>query len=116
MALSLLVDGALGPLVRNLSQNSTAKGIDVKRQYRSETKSITSEQIETLVVTLSRRVQLLDTDIEAEEERTRCNDRRDAGYSILARTLIARRDNLSATIAALEKRMATLETPEWNYS
>lgn len=61
-------------------------------------------------------MRLLDSDIEAEEERTRCKDGRDAGYSILARTLIARRDNLSATITALRERLATLKAPEWNYS
>jgi hypothetical protein len=88
----------------------------VKCQSRCETKSIAHEQIETLVIQLSGRVRLLDSDIEAEEDRTRCKDRRDAGYSILARTLIARRDNLSATIAALRERLATLEAPEWNYS
>jgi hypothetical protein len=39
-----------------------------------------------------------------------------ATHSIPARTLIARRDNLSATITALRERLATLEAPEWNYS
>jgi hypothetical protein len=79
----------------------------VKRQYRCETRSIAPEQIEALVIQLSGRVRLLDSDIEAEEERTRCKDRRDAAYSILARTLVARRDNLSATIASLQERVAT---------
>jgi hypothetical protein len=80
---------------------------DVKRQYHCETRSIAPEQIETLVVSLGDRVRLLDYDIGAEEERTRCKDRRDAAYSILARTLVARRDNLSATIASLQERVAT---------
>jgi hypothetical protein len=88
----------------------------VKRKYRCETESIAPKQIETLVINLIGRLRLLDSDIEAEEERTRCKDRRDADYSILARTLIARRDNLSATITALRKRLAALEAPEWNYS
>src|SRR4029078_9826004 len=105
-----------GPLVRKLSQSLTARRTDVKRQSRCETKSIAPEQIETLIIQLSGRVRLLDSDIEAEEERTRCKDRRDAGYSILSRTLIARRDNLSATITALRERLAALEAPEWNYS
>ena len=78
----------------------------MKRQYRCETRSIAPKQIETLVIHLSGRVRLLDSDIEAEEERTRCKDRRDAAYSILARTLVARRDNLSATIASLQERVA----------
>jgi hypothetical protein len=82
------------------------------RQHRFENKAdpISPEKIETLVISLAGRVQLLDSDIEAEEERTRCKDRRDAAYSILARTLIARRDNLSATIAALQERLGALES------
>ena len=85
------------------------------RQYHFDNKAgpVRPEQIKTLVITLSNRVRLLDSDIEAEEERTRCTDRRDASYSILARTLIARRDNLSATIEALRERLAALEAPEW---
>ena len=79
----------------------------MKRKYRCETESIAPKQIETLVINLIGRLQLLDSDIEAEEERTRCKDRRDAAYSILARTLVARRDNLSATIASLQERVAT---------
>ena len=88
----------------------------MKRLYHSETKFAEPEQIGTLIVSLSGRVRLLDSDIEAEEERTQCRDRRDPAYSILARTLIARRDNLSATIAALQEHLTTLEAPEWNYS
>jgi hypothetical protein len=87
----------------------------MKRRYHSETKSIAPDQIETLIVSLSDRVRLLDDDIEAEEERTQCRDRRDPAYSFLARTLIARRDNLSATITALRERLGALEAPEWNY-
>ena len=87
------------------------------RQYHFDNKGpVRPEQIKTLVITLSNRVRLLDSDIEAEEERTRCADCRDANYSNLARTLIARRDNLSATIEALRERLATLKAPEWNYS
>jgi ABC-type transporter Mla subunit MlaD len=44
---------------------------------------------------LDRRAQLLDHDI--------------AAYPVLATTLTARRDNLRATIAALERRLAGLQ-------
>ena len=81
----------------------------MKLRYRCETRSQAPDQIETLVTSLSRRVRLLESDIEAEEERTGCTDRRDACYSILARTLIARRDNLSATIVALRQRLVVQE-------
>jgi hypothetical protein len=81
------------------------------RQSRFDTKASprAPDQIEALVATLSNRVRLLEQDIEAEEERTCCKDRRDAAYSILARTFIARRDNLSATIVALQERLEAFE-------
>jgi hypothetical protein len=85
----------------------------VKRQYRFETEveaaSIAMVQIRTLITSLSRGVQLLDSEIVTEEERTRCKDKRDPAYSVLARSLIARRDNLSATIMALQERLVPME-------
>jgi hypothetical protein len=48
-------------------------------------------------------------DIETEEKHTKCCDLRDPAYSILARSLIARRDNLTATIAALQERLSRTE-------
>ena len=63
-------------------------------------------QIRTLIDSISRNVQSLNYDIEAEEERTGCWDRRDPAYSVLARSLTVRRDNLAATIAALQERLA----------
>jgi hypothetical protein len=116
VALALLDVGCARTLGSELVSILDSMGIKVKQRYRSETKSIAPEQIEALITTLGRRVQLLDSDIEAEEQRTQCKDRCDASYSVLARTLIARHDNLSATIAALQERMATSEAPEWNYS
>jgi hypothetical protein len=38
-----------------------------------------------------------------------CRDYRDPAYSVLARSLAARRDNLAATIAALEERLSRTE-------
>ncbi len=55
----------------------------------------------------NRTLQLLDDDIAAEEERGRIFDRSDAMYSILARALVERRENLKATVAALELRLAS---------
>ena len=97
----------------------------MKQQSRLRTKleanSIAAAQIETLVVSLGRGVSLLNNAIQAEEERTGCNNCSNPSYSSLARTLIARRDNLDATIAALRERLATLDTdvllsaPRWSY-
>lgn len=85
----------------------------MKHQYRSGTEweaaSIAMAQIKTLVVSLSRVVELLDSEIETEEERTRCKDFREPAYSILAGSLTARRDNLLVTIAALQERLMAME-------
>ena len=66
-------------------------------------------QISALISDLDRRVQILDCSIAAEEERARVFGPSDAAYPILARTLTARRNNLKETIAALEKRLASLQ-------
>jgi multidrug resistance efflux pump len=58
---------------------------------------------------LDRRAQLLDKDIAAEEERARVFNPFDAAYPVLARAWAARRDNLKATVATLEKRLASLQ-------
>jgi len=62
-------------------------------------------QIRTIIGDLDRVVQILSSDIATEEERSRIPDPSDPAYSILARTLAARRDNLKVTIATLEQRL-----------
>ena len=64
--------------------------------------------IAALIGNLDRRAQLLDQDIAAEEQRAGVLEVSHPAYPVLARTLTARRDNLRATIAALEKRLASL--------
>ena len=53
---------------------------------------------------LRRAVRLLDNDINFEEEQTGISDPANSGYSVTARQLRARRENLAATIFELEKR------------
>jgi hypothetical protein len=77
----------------------------VRYQHRFGTEGEAAAQIRTLIDSIGRTVQSLNYDIEAEEARTRCRDSRDPGYSVVARSLTARRDNLTATIAALQKRL-----------
>ena len=57
-----------------------------------------------ILADLVRTVHQIESDIAAEEERARVSDRSDVKYPVLARTLIERRNNLKATIAALEAR------------
>jgi hypothetical protein len=64
--------------------------------------------IGTMIADLRRVVQVLDCDVQTEEERSRIFDRSNANYPILARTLVARRENLKVTIAALETRLSSI--------
>ena len=87
--------------------------MEVQHQRRFGTEveaaATAAAQIKTLIDSISRCAQLLNYDIETEEERTRCWDCRDPAYSVLARSLSARRDNLAATIAALQERLSQAE-------
>lgn len=65
------------------------------------------ERAKRLVSDLRRMVQLLDHDINYEEERTGISDLTNSNYSVAARQLRARRDNLAATISELEKSVGT---------
>jgi len=61
--------------------------------------------IQRMMDDLTRTIQILNIHISSEEERVRVFDRSDPAYPILARTLIARRDNLIITIADLGQRL-----------
>ena len=73
-------------------------------------------QIKTLIASLTRSVEFLNFDIDAEEERARVRDVFNPAYPILARHLRARRDNLNVTITALQGRLQKEQPPESNYS
>jgi hypothetical protein len=68
-----------------------------------------TSRIGALIGDLDRLAQLLDYDIAAEEERAQVLTPTDAAYPVLARTLAARRDNLRATIAVLERRFTKVQ-------
>ncbi|WP_092116812.1 hypothetical protein [Bradyrhizobium erythrophlei] len=55
---------------------------------------------------------LLSCDIAADEERLRVFDVNAPAYPILARALIARRDNLKSPVGALEKRLSAINPPD----
>jgi len=63
-------------------------------------------KLRALVADLQMRIEVLDTDIHNEEQRTGVFDVDNVAYPILARTLRARRDNLSATLRVLESHLA----------
>ena len=67
-----------------------------------ETASAHRLQIATLISDLSRLVNVLTADVEHEETRAGVRNPTDPAYPVLARTLCTRRENIRATIAALE--------------
>jgi len=66
-------------------------------------------KLRALVADLRSRIEVLDTDITNEEQRTSVFDAAHVAYPILAQTLRTRRDNLLATIRILESRLAETE-------
>jgi hypothetical protein len=67
--------------------------------------------IRSMVEDLQRTIQILLIDVCTEEERVQIFDKADPLYSVLARTLTSRRDNLIVTVADLEKRLYTITQP-----
>ena len=58
-----------------------------------------------LIADIRRVVDILNDGIAEEEARTGITDRREPGYPMRARALVARRDNLESTIASLQQRV-----------
>ena len=67
--------------------------------------------IRSMVEDLQRTIQILLIDVCTEEERVQIFDKADPLYSVLARTLTSRRDNLIVTVADLEKCLYTITQP-----
>jgi hypothetical protein len=80
-----------------------------QRHFESASQTATTGvgRLRALIADLSQRVHMLDCDMAAEEERCGVFDRSDAQYSMLARTIAARSENLKATITALEARLTS---------
>ena len=82
------------------------------RHFGSATPAREALQTRVLIADINRVVQILDSDIAAEEEQARIFDRSQVEYPMLARTMAARRDNLMDTITALERRLSKLDQGE----
>jgi hypothetical protein len=63
-------------------------------------------KVTALIGNLDRIARILDSDIATEEERAGVSDPCNANYPILARMMTARRNNLTETIGALERRLS----------
>ena len=85
----------------------------MESQHHFELKSASAAreavQIETLINDLKHRISIFDSHIAIEEKETRIYDPTHFAYSVSARSLATRRDNLKVTIAALEGRLAKLK-------
>jgi hypothetical protein len=79
-----------------------------QRHFEYGNRSREALQTRSLIADINRVVQIIDSDIAAEEENAGLFDKSQAEYPMLARTLGARRDNLKGTIAALEKRLSDM--------
>jgi hypothetical protein len=66
-------------------------------------------RIMAVIADLSRTVNMLERHVAAEEERSQICDPYNAEYPMLARTITARIENLKATIAALQARLASTQ-------
>jgi hypothetical protein len=77
------------------------------RHFENVTRTATREatSIKTLIEDMRRVVGLLEDDFTVEKERSRIRGYSETERSILTKTLVARRDNLKATIATLETRL-----------
>ena len=82
----------------------------IEHQFDARRRSVQREvmQIETIIRDLSASFERLRSDVVAEEMRVGISDPHNTAYPILARVLTVRRENLKATIAALEQRLETL--------
>jgi hypothetical protein len=80
--------------------------------FGSATPAREALQTRVLIADINRVVQILDSDIAAEQEQARIFDRSQVEYPMLARTMAARRDNLTDTITALERRLSKLDQGE----
>ena len=83
---------------RAIEENKRMAMIDALQRLRQRT--------EAVLVDLKHAASLLDTSIEIELQNSPTRDPRDVAFPMTARALIARRDNLRATIAAIAEEMA----------
>jgi septation ring formation regulator EzrA len=85
----------------------------MKHQLHFENATVSREAVRTriLIADLGRMVEIINSDIAAQEEQAQEFDHSQAEYPMLARTLTARREKLSRTIATLQRHLATIEKP-----
>ena len=83
---------------RAIEENKRLAMIDALQRLRQRT--------EAVLVDLKHAASLLNTSIEIELQNSHTRDPKNVAFPMTARALIARRDNLRATIAAITEEMA----------
>ena len=82
-----------------------------KRRIDSPPATTSQEVATTILVDLDETIEWLSREIAAEEKRVRIFDVSAPTYPILAKSLVARRDNLRLTVAALVKWLRMIDPP-----
>lgn len=85
----------------------------MRQPFRPEDSSASLQALQTrrLIADIRRVIDILGSDIAAEEASSGVSDTTKAEYPILARTLAARRENLQSTVALLHRRLDDLSRP-----
>src|SRR5258708_7076239 len=98
-----LCESCRAPLPKHLAREESRRlaSLNAARQ--------TQEHTEAMIRDLKGAVVMLDRSIETELERVWIKDPAHFAFPMTVRALVARRDNLKATIAALCNRLATFE-------
>jgi hypothetical protein len=86
---------------------------DVRRELRAiEIRWREASQIRTMIASLNREIASLDAGIAAELATSRVRDPRHYAYPTTARAMDLRKQNLSATIASLTRRLDLLDNAD----
>jgi len=80
-----------------------------RRQKEIDLRQREAVQIRSTIASLNRTIAALESSITAALERSHVTDPQHYAFPISARTMIARRDNLKGTIAALSDRLSKLD-------
>ncbi|MGH6739932.1 MAG: hypothetical protein ACREDY_13035, partial [Bradyrhizobium sp.] len=86
---------------------------DVRRELKAiQTRWREAAQIRSMIASLNREVATLDVDIAAELATSRVRDPRHYAYPTTAKAMDLRKQNLSATISSLSRRLDQLDNAD----
>jgi uncharacterized metal-binding protein YceD (DUF177 family) len=83
---------------------------EIRKQRQIVANQRDAMQIKAMIASLGRSMLSLNADIDVELQRARVHDPAHFAFPMAARTMIARRDNLKVTIAALTEQLAKVDS------